>query len=238
MASFHHRIKSGKKGTAKDHAAYIERKGRYSDRDDLTHAEYGNLPEWAEDNPLKFWSAADSYERANGAAYREHVIALPNELTKEQNCLLAERLARELVGTKPYQLAIHSSEGKLGGITNPHMHLMYSDRVRDGIDRPADRTFSRYNPSHPEIGGCRKDSGGKSPMVLRDEVIATRKRIADIQNQALAEHGIDARVDHRSLREQGQERRPERHLGQFRIRGMSAEEKTAYAEARLLGSCI
>ena len=238
MASFHHRIKSGKKGTAKKHAAYIERQGRYRDREDLVHTDYGNLPDWADDDPLKFWKAADTYERANGAAYREHVIALPNELSMEQNCMLAERVALELVGTKPFQFAIHAPEGKLGGIINPHMHLMYSDRVQDGIGRPAERTFSRYNPKHPESGGCRKDSGGRSPIVLRDEVIATRKKIADIQNQTLAEHGIDARVDHRSLREQGQERRPERHLGQARIHGMSADEKAAYADARLLGNGI
>lgn len=234
MASFHDRIKSGKKGTAREHAVYIERLGRYSDREDLVHAEYGNLPGWAEGDPLKFWKNADTHERANGAAYREHVIALPNELSTEQNCVLAKRLARELVGTKPFQLAIHAPEGKLGRITNPHMHLMYSDRLQDGIDRPPEQMFSRYNPKYPEIGGCRKDSGGKSPMMLRDEVIATRKKIADIQNQALAEHGFDARVDHRSLREQGQERRPERHLGQGRIRGMSADEKAAYANARAL----
>lgn len=238
MASFHHRINSGKKGAAREHAAYIERQGRYSDREDLVHADYGNLPDWADGNPLKFWKAADTHERTNGAAYREHVIALPNELSLEQNCVLAERLARELVGTKPYQLAIHAPEGKLGGIANPHMHLMYSDRVQDGIDRPADQMFSRYNSNHPEIGGCRKDSGGKSPMVLRDEVIATRKKIADIQNHALAEHGFDETVDHRSLREQGQERRPERHLGQVRIRGMSTAEKTTYTKARQLGRSI
>ena len=234
MASFHHRVKSGKKGTAKEHAAYIERLGRHKTRGDLVHSDHGNLPAWAEGNPAKFWKAADTYERANGAAYREHIIALPNELSLEQNHTLAERLVRALVGAKTYQLAIHAPEGKLGGITNLHMHLMLSDRVQDDIDRPAERMFSRPNSNHPEIGGCRKDSGGRSPMVLRDELIATRKKIADIQNQALAESGFGARVDHRSLKEQGQKRRPERHLGQGRIRTMSADEKTSYAAARAL----
>ena len=238
MASFHHRIKSGKKGAAKEHAAYIERLGRYEGREDLIHAQNGNLPDWAEGNPATFWKAADTYERANGAAYREHVVALPNELSLEQNRALAIRLARELLGSKPFQLAIHAPEGKLGGITNSHMHLMYSDRVQDGISRSPEQMFSRYNSKQPECGGCRKDSGGRSPMVLRDEVIATRKKIADIQNQALAEYGFAARVDHRSLREQGQERRPERHLGQVRIRSMSVEEKAAYVEARALGGGI
>jgi len=234
MASFHHRIKSGKKGAAREHAAYIERLGRYEGREDLIYAENGNLPDWAEGNPATFWKAADAYERANGAAYHEHVVALPNELSLEQNRALAMRLTRELVGSKPFQLAIHAPEGTLGGITNSHMHLMYSDRVQDGISRSPERMFSRYNPGRPEAGGCRKDSGGRSPMVLRDELIATRQKIADIQNEALAENGFSTRVDHRSLKEQGQKRRPERHLGQSRILGMSAAEKAAYVDARAL----
>ncbi|WP_182657450.1 MobA/MobL family protein [Stenotrophomonas lacuserhaii] len=235
MASLHHRIKSGKKGNAQEHARYIDRHGKYSDRKDLVHTGYGNLPDWAGGNPTYFWKMADSYERANGAVYREHVIALPNELSREQLIAFAERMVWELVGAKPYQYAIHAPEGKIGGISNPHIHLMYSDRVQDGINRPAAQMFSRYNPKRPEIGGCRKDSGGKTRMELRDQVIATRKTIADLQNQTLAEYGHDARVDHRSLREQGRQRRPERHLGPAFIRGMASNEKAQYAALRAAG---
>ena len=58
---------------------------------------------------------------------------------------------------------------------------------------------------------------------LREKVIITRKTIADLQNQALAENGYDTRVDHRSLREQGKQHQPERHMGAARIRNLSAE---------------
>lgn len=228
MASFHHSIKSGRKGSAVAHATYISNGGR----EDLIYTSYGNLPEWAGDNPRLFWRMANTHERANGAVYREHEIALPNELTREQLIELAERLVRELVGTKPYQFAIHAPDGRLGGISNPHVHLMYSDRVPDGIKRPPEQMFSRFNPKCPETGGRRKDSGGKTPLDLRNHVISSRKKIADIQNQALAEHGHDARVDHRSLREQGRQHQPERHLGPARIRGMSPNEKTTYAAHR------
>lgn len=232
MASFHHRIKSGKKGTAKEHAAYIERRGRHRTREDLVHASHGNLPDWTEGDPIKFWREADKHERANGAAYREHEIALPNELTQEQLIDLAERIVQQVVGVKPYQYAIHMPEGKLGGILNPHMHLMHTDRIPDDIERTPDRMFTRYNPQHPERGGWRKDSGGKSPIALRDHVIATRKAIATLQNAALAEHGHTARVDHRSLREQGQRRVPERHLGQGKVRGMTVQEREVYVAGR------
>ena len=69
-------------------------------------------------------------------------------------------------------------------------------------------------------------------MQLRDDVIDKRKRVANIQNQMLAECGIDARIDHRSHRERGIHREPEQHVGQARIRMMSSEERAGYAAAR------
>ena len=232
MASFHHSIKSGKKGSARRHSTYIGREGSNSTREDLIHTGYGNLPDWAQGNPGYFWSMADKYERANGAAYREHEIALPNELTKEQLIELAERLVRNLVGGKPYQYAIHAPEGSIGNIQNPHIHLMYSDRVPDGIDRAPEQMFSRFNAKTPDAGGRRKDSGGKTPLQLRREVTATRRLAAETQNHMLAENGYAARVDHRSLRGQGLERRAERHLGAHFIEGMAAAEKALYAVHR------
>ncbi|WP_374499705.1 MobA/MobL family protein [Pseudoxanthomonas sp.] len=228
MASFHHCIKSGKRGSAVAHSTYISNE----DRDDLIYTSQGNLPEWAKGSIRLFWRMANAHERANGAVYREHEIALPNELTREELIELAERLVRELVGTKPYQFAIHAPDGRIGGISNPHIHLMYSDRVPDGINRTPEQMFSRFNSKRPEAGGCRKDSGGRSPLELRNEVIFTRKMIADLQNQALAEHGHDSCVDHRSLREQGLRRRPERHLGPARVRDLTADERAQFTEFR------
>lgn len=233
MASFHHTIKSGKRGSAAEHSTYIERLGRYAKRgEDLVHSGHGNMPEWAAGNPSLFWKMADTYERRNGAAYREHEIALPNELAGGELITLAERLVRELIGNKPYQYAIHSRDGMLGGLPNPHMHLMYSDRVPDGLDRPPARVFARYNAKCPQAGGWRKDSGGQSPAELREKVLTTRRTIADLQNEALAQHGHPSRVDHRSLRSRGVQRRPERHLGPTRVRTLSGEEKAVYAVHR------
>lgn len=232
MASFHYSIKSGKKGSARRHATYIEREGSHRNREDLVHSSHGNMPDWAQGNPALFWSMADRHERTNGAAYREHEIALPNELSETQLIDLTERLVRNLIGNKPYQYAIHAPDGKLGGIQNPHVHLMCSDRIPDGLDRSPEQWFGRYNPAEPQAGGCRKDSGGKSPMELRQQVTLRRKLVADIKNQVLAEHGHEARVDHRSLRDQGQDRRPERHLGPRFIAGMAEAEKALYAACR------
>lgn len=232
MATFHVQIKSGGKGTAGDHADYIARNGFHRKRDDLVHASHGNLPRWAANDPKVMWRAADKYERKNGAAYREAIIALPAELTAEQNAALVDDIVAKLTPGKPYQFAIHAPSSSLEGQTNPHLHLMTCDRTDDGIERSSERFFTRYNSKRPEDGGRRKASGGRNRMQLRDEVIAMRKSVADTINKHLEINGHAARVDHRTLKEQGADRRAERHLGPARIRGMSPQEKAQYVSLR------
>lgn len=232
MASFHHRIKSGKKGTAVEHSAYIGRQGRHASRGDLVDVGAGNLPEWAADDVIAFWRAADKHERVNGASYREHEIALPGEFALEENRELVLNLVRELVGSRPYQYAIHAPLAALGTEANTHVHLMYSDRMPDGIKRTAELMFRRCNPDEPAKGGCRKASGGRTRLELRDDLIEVRRKSAALQNEALAKHGHAVRVDHRTLKRQGMRRSPERHLGAARIRTMSADEKKRFCEAR------
>ena len=232
MASYNFQLISGGKGDALEHSSYVAREGRYRAKGDLVFSGHGNLPSWAGGSPADFWAAADAYERANGAAYRELIIALPNELAGDSLLLLVKDLVSNLVGAKPYQYAVHSRQSSLQGSQNPHVHIMYSDRMPDGIERSADRTFSRFNPYCPERGGCRKASAGRSWARVHEDMVAMRKRVADIQNAHLARHGHDVRVDHRSLREQGVLRAPERHLGPGYIRRMSASEKEAYVRGR------
>lgn len=232
MASFHHRVKSGKKGSAAQHAAYIAREGSHSTREDLISSGCGNLPEWAQGDPVKFWRAGDRYERANGAVYREHEVALPAELSDPQREELVGAMIEEMVGDKPYQYAIHANTSTLEGNSNPHFHLMYSDRKPDGIERTPQQTFGRYNPNRPEAGGCRKDSGGKNALEMRVALIELRRKCAELQNATLEKYGHAARVDHRTLRQQGIHREPERHLGQAKVRRMSLEERVQYVAER------
>lgn len=238
MASFHHRVKSGKKGTAAQHAAYIARQGSFESREDLIASGCGNLPGWAEGDPVKFWRNGDKYERANGAVYREHEVALPAELTDTQAEELVGAIIQEIAGEKLYQYAVHANTSTLEGNRNPHMHLMYSDRIPDGIERPPQQTFARYNPNRPEVGGCKKDSGGKNALEMRISLIEVRRKCAELQNTVLEKYGHTARVVHRTLRQQGIHREPERHLGQAKVRMMSAEEKGRYVAKRLFQSSL
>lgn len=233
MASFHFEIKSGR--NAYEHSHYVARDGFHGERGDLVGTGHGNLPSWANDNPAAMWKAGEKYERRNGAVYREAIIALPNELSPEQNRALVDELVSKLAMGKPHQFAIHAPKSSLEGKVIPHVHLMTSDRLDDGIERPANRFFARHNPAHPEKGGRKKASGGRNRMEMRDDLIATRKLVAGTINYHLALNGHEARVDHRTLKERGVRRKAERYLGPAKIKDMSATERAAYVEARKKG---
>jgi hypothetical protein len=186
------------------------------------------MPKWAEHNPAHFWDAADEHERANGATYREIEVALPRELTPEQRRELVEEFIQQEIGDRhAYQWAIHTPKAALEKGEQPHAHIMYSERTRDGIDRDPEQYFKRYNGKNPERGGCRKDSAG-----TEERLQATRERWASVQNAHLERHGHAVRVDHRSLEAQGIDRAPEKHLGGRGVRQLQEADISALLERR------
>lgn len=224
-------VQSCTRGSALDHIRYITRHGYHGSRSDLAYTEYGNMPSWAK-TPEDFWRASDAYERKNGVSLRQITISLPNAMTHLELVSLARELATDLAAGKPFQMAVHIPTSALGGEPNPHVHIAISDRIPDGIERQPEQMFGRYNATHPEKGGRRKDSGGRRPTELRRRVLGERQAAAERTNAALERGGYDERVDPRSLKEQGIPRPPERHLGQARIRSMTSEEKQAFVADR------
>ncbi|WP_264767783.1 MobA/MobL family protein, partial [Klebsiella pneumoniae] len=71
---------------------------------------------------------------------------------------------------------------------------MISERKNDGIERPADQWFKRYNAKQPERGGAQKSESLKPKGWLEQ----TREAWADHANRALERAGHDARIDHRT----------------------------------------
>ena len=121
-------VKVGKAGKAAPHAEYIDRDEEKKLKQeqaetDLEHSAYGNMPKWAEHNPITFWQSADLYERKNGSTYREYEIALPREMNAEQRLELVEDFIQSEIGSKyPYQFAIHNPKA-MDGNDQPHVHL-------------------------------------------------------------------------------------------------------------------
>ena len=154
-------VRVGRKGKALPHCQYIAKLDKFAkDSDQVVAHSYGNMPDWAKDNPALFWEMADLHERKNGSTYREHILALPRELSQEQRLvLLGEWIERE-IGTKyPYQVVVHNKPALDGG-EQPHAHLMFSERLNDGIARPFDRFFKRHNSKDPAKSGAKKDNTG------------------------------------------------------------------------------
>ena len=239
MASYHLSIKSGKPGTAANHAAYIARQGKHGSngkRDDLIATESRNLPAWANGDPALFWKMADAHERVNGAAYRDFELALPKELSAEENLALVRDFIAAELGDKTSQVSFHLPQAAIGKCDQPHVHAMFSDRMPDGIDRSPDIHFRRYNSAHPELGGCKKDSGGKHKGLMKEELKSRRETWAQLQNAYLEKNGHDARVDPRSNRERGIAREAERHLGPAKIKRMSDDQKDGVVQQRACGT--
>jgi hypothetical protein len=228
MAEFHLHIKSHSRGVGKGaggHARYVLREGPYASRtvevvegatvrrvresreEEVLYARSGNMPAWAADNAVQFWDAADQYERANGCVYREVEIALPAELSPDQNIRLAKDFARRIAqsekGPTPYTLSIHRSE------KNPdllHAHIMLSDRVFDGHDRTPETFFKRaaVKGKAPETGGAPKCEERRAAPG-HDWTDRIRPLWSELANSALEKAGKEARIDHRTLEARRQE---------------------------------
>ena len=52
--------------------------------------------------------------------------------------------AHVTAGELPYTLAVHAGHSKKAGVAdNPHLHLVFSERVNDGVQRAAEQWFRR-----------------------------------------------------------------------------------------------
>ena len=210
-------VKVGKAGKAAPHAEYIDRDEekklkQEQAESDLEHSAYGNMPKWAEHNPITFWEAADLYERKNGSTYREYEIALPREMNAEQRLELVEDFIQSEIGSKyPYQFAIHNPKA-MDGSDQPHVHLMFNERLQDGIARDPEQYFKRYNGKNPERGGAKKIIQARVTRNEKTDIKDLRQRWADLCNSHLEKHQIDSRIDMRSYKEQGIDKEPEKKL--------------------------
>ncbi|ODT63171.1 MAG: hypothetical protein ABS69_21710 [Nitrosomonadales bacterium SCN 54-20] len=96
----------------------------------------------------------------------------------------------------------------------PHVHLMFSERQVDGIERDPEQYFRRYNAKSPEKGGARKGYGPRPSQTLsRAERAADLKELrARWQKRAnthLEQLEHDTRIDMRSHAERGTGLEPE-----------------------------
>lgn len=159
---------------------------------------------WARDREA-LWNAAERAEhRSNSRVAREYELALPNELSKAQRLELVRSFAGEIANRHgvAVDFAIHAPHRE-GDRRNHHAHVLATTRVIEpgGLGEKATIEWSDTNRRKAKLEPAKK------------EIEAIRERWAQLANERLHEHGIPARIDHRSLERQGIEREPTSHLG-------------------------
>ena len=224
MASYHLRLKNDRKpnGTrvsAKGHADYILRENAEAQANYINRE--GNqgtdcvfkgvkLPSWAKGSAQKFFGSADRYEDKGNRRFKEIELSLPNELNLEQNREIVDRFIGEYLQNHYYAYAIHDKIGEISQQRHPHIHIMFSERLIDDVEkmkeRPAYKYFSRA--AKPLKGekeasferrrehGAPKDKRWHSKKYL----CKIREDFARIQNEVLEKNGYSIRVDHRTLK--------------------------------------
>ncbi|KQU95489.1 Dtr system oriT relaxase [Mesorhizobium sp. Root102] len=211
----------------------------YSNKEGLAHSEFAlpdKTPAWfrtlidgrdAAGASAALWNAVEAFEkRADAQFMREMDLALPVELSREQNIELMRAFVAEQILPRGMvaDWAYHDSVG------NPHIHLMTTLRplVENGFG-PKRIAVLDENGNPLRI---------KSKLHPRGKIVYRlwagdgktlnewREAWAILQNRHLAKQGIDIRVDHRSFHEQGLELAPTSKIG------VGAKNIAREAEAR------
>ena len=159
---------------------------------------------WALDRQA-LWNTAEAAEvRKDARTAREYELALPHELTREQQVELVRKFSRELAERYgvAVDFAIHLPHWH-GDQRNVHAHVMATTRQvgHEGLGEKASPEWSDTMRYKRGLGSSKQ------------ELTEVRKYWAEIQNEKFRELGLDVQVDHRTLKEQGIEREPTTHLG-------------------------
>lgn len=153
----------------------------YTRKQGIEHSEIlapERAPEWVHDRE-RLWNEVEHAERRKDAQLaREIEIALPIELTKDQQIALMRDFAQRSFVSKGMvaDFSLH-----LDNPQNPHAHLLLTTR----------------NLTADGFGLKRRDWNAKT------ELLAWRQQWAEVGNEHLARAGLDLYIDHRTLAAQG-----------------------------------
>ncbi len=193
----------------------------YSRKAGNAHSEFAlpaDAPGWiakfasghsVEETSAYFWNAVEANEKRHDAQLaREIVLALPLELTVEQNIeLVRDFVSLELTGRGIVaDWAYHDMPG------NPHLHIMTTLRPLTETGFGPKRVpivGEDGKPLRNKKGKIRYEPFAGGPERLRD----MRKSWAEIHNSHLAKHGYEVRIDHRSFEAMGIDAVPTTHRG-------------------------
>lgn len=218
----------------------FEREARtvdYGRKQGLAHEEFAipvDAPEWlreliADRSVSKaseaFWNKVELFEkRADAQLAKDVTIALPIELTTEQNIALVRDFVEHHITAKGMvaDWVVHDNPG------NPHIHLMTTLRPL---------TETGFGPKKVALTGLDgqvvRNDAGKIVYELWAGSTQDFNTVRDgwfaCQNKHLAMAGLDIRIDGRSFKKQGIDLEPTIHLG---VGVKAIERKTDNAEEK------
>jgi len=203
------------KTNAQSHLEYINRERAFENRGACIFHSH-RLPKWANNDPKKFFQAADKYEGVGHRRYVEIEFALPNELkTVEQYRQIIDAFITKHLSDHYYAYAIHDKIGLLSGQRHPHVHIMFSERLIDDVEKIKERSAKAFflyparkkkDGSLPSFEEKWKRGAPKNRKWCNHQYVTElRADFATIQNEVLEQNGFSIRVDHRTLQAQKEE---------------------------------
>lgn len=213
MATFHLNVaihSRGKGHSAIAGAAYRERSAIFDERtgerhdysrksDDVLFAGMyspADAPEWTRDR-AQLWNHVEAFEKRRDAQLaRVFNIALPHELTLEQNRRLLQDWVRDNFTRKGLiaDAVIHAPD-KDGDQRNIHAHVAVVLRKLDGT----------------EFSAKKERTASEEERLAQME--GWRASWENLANRHLERAGLDVRIDRRTLKEQGIDAEPTKHVG-------------------------
>lgn len=207
MATFYYEMAIGNAGHSLAKFEYITRTGKYQYsasgeiKEDLIYKESSNMPSWASGKldggydmkSATFWNEADlSKEKV---PFKQITMALPNELSYEENIAIMQQYMKTHFEGYPYTMAIHDKEATLtDGERNIHAHIMFSERKIDLTREEPDR-ISYFKRSSVKKDGTKTGGYLKSrEFKPKEKLIELRRNWESIINEEYKKRGMNERV--------------------------------------------
>lgn len=176
-----------------------------------------NAPKEYQDRQT-LWNAVEQIEKSSKAQLaREYEVALPVELSREEQIKLVRDFAKEnfVYNGMCVDFSIHDKEDG-----NPHAHIMLTTRpieqdnswgVKQRKEYILDKNGQKQYDKKKQTYKCKtvKTTNWDSKEFLQ----RSRESWAEKVNQELERKNVPQRVDHRSYNEQGIEQIPTQHIG-------------------------
>ena len=180
------------------------RNAAYNAREEVTYAVRSHIIPPAPDAAAAWFKLQEAGERKNARMSDRFIGALPRELSPEQSIEAVEGFCRRVTGDRvPWHFALHLElEKRPEPDWNPHAHIILRDRDIETGKRVL------YTSAGPKERAKFAEQG-----IRFWTTTDFREAWGAEMNLALARAGFDVRVDHRTLEEQGINRKAQIHIG-------------------------